>query len=116
MMIGKFTQHDNSYTGSINTAGLSIPEATFSPVPVKRGDGPDFVVLGTVLGEDFELGAAWSKTSKKDKPYLSVKIDGPTLAAPINCALTKQIDGSWALVWSRRTDEAEAEPDHQAAA
>jgi uncharacterized protein (DUF736 family) len=116
MMIGKFTQNESSYTGSITTAGLSIPDVTFSPVPAKRGDGPDFVVLGTALGEDFELGAAWAKTSKKDKPYLSVKIDGPILAAPIHCALTKQLDGSYALVWSRRADEAEAEPDQQAAA
>jgi uncharacterized protein (DUF736 family) len=110
MMIGKFTQDGEGYTGSINTAGLSIAYVTFSPMPVKQGSGPDFVVLADGEGEQFELGAAWAKTSKKDKAYLSVKLDGPTLVAPINCALTKQADGSHALVWSRdsRKDEEQA--------
>lgn len=116
MIIGKFTQNGSGYTGSIATAGLAIADVNFTPVPAKRGDGPDFVVLGDTRSENFELGAAWAKTSKKDKPYLSVKIDGPTLATPIHCALTKQSDGSYALVWSRRPDDAAAEPDHQAAA
>ena len=72
-------------------------------MPVKQGSGPDFVVLGQSRDGQFELGAAWAKTSKKDKPYLSVKLDGPTLVQPINCALTKQADGSHALVWKPGT-------------
>jgi uncharacterized protein (DUF736 family) len=121
MIIGKFSQQDgNGYKGSIATAGLYVPDVTFAPVPAKRGEGPDFVVLGNTRAEEFELGAAWAKTSKKDKPYLSVKIDGPTLAAPIHCALTRQSDGSYVLVWSRKPDEARpddagAEPHQQAA-
>ena len=110
MIIGKFNQNGTGYTGSIATAGLYIPDVNFTPVPAKRGDGPDFVVLGNARAENFEIGAAWAKTSKKGKPYLSVKIDGPAIAEPINCALTKQGDGSYALVWSRKTDEAGAEP------
>jgi uncharacterized protein (DUF736 family) len=118
MMIGKFTQDGDSYTGSIYTAGLTIADVTISAVPAKRGDGPDFVVLGAALGEQFELGAAWARTSKKDKPYLSVKLDGPMLVEPINCALTKQLEGSYALVWTRKKDEddTEATPEAQAAA
>jgi uncharacterized protein (DUF736 family) len=65
MIIGKFTQNGTSYTGSIATAGLYIPDVNFTPVPAKRGDGPDFVVLGNTRAENFELGAAWAKTSKK---------------------------------------------------
>jgi uncharacterized protein (DUF736 family) len=74
--IGKFAQSGSSYTGSIATAGLSIADVNFTPVPAKRGDGPDFVVFGNTRAENFELGATWSKVSKKDKPYLSVKIEG----------------------------------------
>jgi uncharacterized protein (DUF736 family) len=107
MKIGSFIQNGDDYTGSISTAGLGIEEVTFSPVPIKQGSGPDFVVLGTYDGEDFELGAAWAKTSKKDKPYLSVKLDSPALVQPINCALTKQADGSHALVWTRKDAKAD---------
>lgn len=115
MMIGKFTRQDDGYTGSIATVGLSIAEVTFSPMPIKQGSGPDFIVLGAVEGEQLELGAAWAKTSKKDKPYLSVKLDGPTLVQPINCALTKQADGSHALVWKRKDDDEAAVADQAAA-
>jgi uncharacterized protein (DUF736 family) len=117
MIIGKFTQQENGYMGSINTAGLGLADVTFSPVPAKQGSGPDFVILA--LGDDgqkFELGAAWAKTSKKDKPYLSVKLDGPTLVAPIHCALTKQGDGSYALVWNRKAADDEQAAGDQAAA
>jgi uncharacterized protein (DUF736 family) len=117
MIIGKFTYNSSIYSGSIATAGLGIPEVEFVPVSPKRGDGPDFLVFGKAGAGDFELGAAWAKTSKKDNPYLSVRIDGPTLAAPINCALTRQNDGSHALVWSRtKPGEASAEADQLAAA
>ena len=109
-MIGKFTQNDDGYTGNIHHMGLSLPVVTFSPMPVKQGNGPDFVVIGQTVGAEFEIGAAWKKTSKKGKAYLSVKLDGPMLAAPINCALTAQLDGSHALIWSRdsRNDEEQA--------
>ena len=102
MMIGKFTPKDGGYKGSINALGLSLAAVTFSPMPVKQGHGPDFVVIGATAGAEFEIGAAWKKTSRAGKSYLSVKLDGPTLAAPVNCALTSQLDGSFALVWNRR--------------
>ena len=85
----------------------------------KHGDSqPDFVVLGAPSEEDgeFEFGAAWAKTSKAGKPYLSVKLDGPTLAQPINCALTKQQDGSHALVWNRKDAKADEQPAAEEAA
>jgi uncharacterized protein (DUF736 family) len=116
MKIGSFTEQGAGYAGSISTAGLSVVDVTFSPIPVKQGSGPDFVVLGMAGGDEFELGAAWAKTSKKGKGYLSVKIDGPVLAAPINCALTKQADGSHALVWKRSKGEDDAEAEEQIAA
>ncbi len=118
MIIGKFTQDEDGYAGSLYGIGLACQFVTFSPVPAKLGNGPDFVVFGAPSEEDgeFELGAAWSKTSKKGKPYLSVKLDGPTLAAPINCALTKQQDGSHALVWNRTDAKADEQPAAEEAA
>jgi len=98
MIIGNFTQQEHGYIGSIRTAGLAVADVTFSPVPAKSGSGPDFVVLGAGDDGQFEIGAAWAKTSKKGKAYLSVKLDSPALVEPINCALTKQPNGSHALV------------------
>ena len=114
MIIGKFKQQDDGYAGSIYGLGLESAVCHLQPVPAKQGNGPDFVVLGAPSEEESfeatELGAAWAKTSKAGKPYLSVKLDGPALAQPINCALTKQADGSHALVWNRdaRKDEDQA--------
>lgn len=89
----------------------------------KQGDGPDFIIYGYGDPPDgpfetgantYEVGAAWKKTSKKGRPYLSVKLDGPTLAAPIQCALTEQTDGSYHLIWRRKDDEVAA-PEQAAA-
>jgi uncharacterized protein (DUF736 family) len=118
MMIGKFMVEGDGYTGQLDALGLTVSGMTFSPVKDKQGGGPDFIVIG--YGDppedpfdtgvnSYEVGAAWKKTSKKGKPYLSVKLDGPTLAAPIHCALTEQNDGSFYLIWSRKPEEAAAE-------
>jgi uncharacterized protein (DUF736 family) len=113
MIIGNFTEQEQGYAGVITTAGLRVTGVQFRPVPVKQGSGPDFVVFGTCDGDDFddfELGAAWTKTSKKGKTYLSVKLDSPALAEPINCALIAQANGSHVLVWQRKDVDADEQP------
>ena len=108
MIIGKFRHNGNGFGGYIETVGLDLADVTITPVAAKQGRGPDFVVVCT--GEhDFEIGAAWKKTSKAGKAYLSVKLDGPTLSAPINCALIEQQDGSYELIWNRDSRKAEEE-------
>jgi uncharacterized protein (DUF736 family) len=118
MKIGNFTQQEHGYIGGIRTAGLAVADVTFSPVVAKLGAGqPDYVVLGAGDdGEQFELGAAWAKTSKAGKPYLSVKLDSPSLAEPINCALLAQPNGSHALVWNRKDAKADEQPAEAEAA
>ena len=86
-----------------------------APCLRRSATGRDFVAISTP-GEgtgEFELGAAWAKTSKKGKAYLSVKLDSPALVDPINCALTKQPDGSHVLVWNR---DSRKDGEEQAAA
>ena len=41
----------------------------------------------------YELGAASEKVSDEGKPYFSVKLDGPTLQVPIQCALIERVPG-----------------------
>jgi uncharacterized protein (DUF736 family) len=97
--IGKFRRLGDSYTGTIQTLLFSTP-AALEPVEKKSSKkGPDFKLI---LPGNREIGAAWEKASKDgDKEFLSVTIDDPSLAAPINCALFEDEDGEYALIWSR---------------
>jgi uncharacterized protein (DUF736 family) len=112
MIIGKFTQQDNGYTGSVPAfTGPSLP-IRIAPTDQK---GIDYLV--TLTDSGIELGVAWKRTSGKGNEYLSLKLDSPFLPAPANCALVEQADG-YALVWNRAKPKAddEAAGDDQAAA
>ena len=52
-----------------------------------------------------EIGAAWKRQSKANKPYLSVKLDDPSFPAPVNARLIDAEDGGASLYWTRRSDE-----------
>lgn len=100
MIIGKFHQEDGVYVGNI--AAFAEPVAVrIAPTELK---GIDYTV--TIAGLDLDLGVGWKKTSAKDNDYVSIKLDGPFLPAPVNCALVKQTDG-YALIWNREKPKAE---------
>ncbi len=93
MIIGKFTRSGNAYTGKLVT--LTHKQA-LKFEPAERG--ADY----QVTLEGVEVGAAWKKTAKDTgKAYLSVKLDSPFLAAPVNGALIEQEDDAHILVWNR---------------
>ena len=49
-----------------------------------------------------EIGAAWTKTSKEGRDYLSIKLDDPSFTAPIFASLFADEDGkTFNLIWSR---------------
>ncbi|MCW6512901.1 DUF736 domain-containing protein [Lichenifustis flavocetrariae] len=51
-----------------------------------------------------EVGAAWSKRSKEERPYLSDLLDDPSLMAPVYASLLVDENGKGHnLVWSRGT-------------
>src|SRR5262249_38598831 len=56
-----------------------------------------------LAGGNFEIGAAWKRTSKENTVYHSVKLDDPSLPAPIYANLV-EAEGHYALVWSRWSD------------
>lgn len=111
MMIGSFREYDNGYTGSIFSIALCIGFVAISRTPAKSSTkGPDYVVLAAPSEEDgeFEIGAAWDRVSKAGKPYVSVKLDGPTIAQPFHCALIEQQrKGSYGLIWKRSSETEE---------
>ncbi|MGY4311225.1 DUF736 domain-containing protein [Bradyrhizobium sp. JR3.5] len=49
-----------------------------------------------------EIGAAWSKRSEEGRDYLSLKLDDPSLNAPIYANLFEDEEGDgFTLIWSR---------------
>ncbi len=95
--IGTFTQTATGYSGNIHSMTLNVP-CTFEEVESDDNDkAPDFRLVND---QGVDLGAAWRKTNKDDKPYLAVKLEDPTLPAPIYANLVEQDDGH-TLIWVR---------------
>ena len=103
MIIGTFTKNqEGGYVGSINTAGLNLDGVVFE----KKEKGADFALSAAHNGQVFEIGAAWAKSGDYGD-YLSVKLDSPVFAEPINgtMKLAASDAGLYALRWNRRKDE-----------
>jgi uncharacterized protein (DUF736 family) len=99
--IGTFTKSDDGFTGSIKTPTLSL-KATFRAVEKANDKAPDF----RIFAGRAEFGAAWKKTSKDERDYLTIKLDDPSFAEPIYAALVAAEDGeSFNLIWSRRNGD-----------
>ena len=95
--IGAFQKQANgSYQGSISTLTLNVKIAEFRPTGNVSGKGPDF----RIFSGQTEIGAAWRKTSREERPYLAVKLDDPSFAAPIFASLV-EADAGHSLIWSR---------------
>ena len=95
--IGAFhKQADGSYSGAIKTLSLNVKAAQFRASETDNEKGPDFRIFAGAT----EFGAAWKKTSRENRDYLSVKLDDPSFPAPIYASLVDADDG-YALIWSR---------------
>lgn len=94
--IGTFTAQGDGYTGSIKTLTLNVKSATLRPNEKTDDKAPDY----RIFAGQTEFGAAWKKTSREDREYLSVKLDDPSFPAPIYASLV-EIDSGHSLIWSR---------------
>lgn len=94
--IGTFTSDDTGFNGTIATLALKAKVA-IRPVKKTVENAPDYRIYASGV----EIGAAWSKTSEADKPYLSIKLDDPSFAQAIYCRLVGRESGDHVLVWSR---------------
>ena len=95
--IGTFhKQADGSYAGAIKTLSLNVKTAQFRASEKDNDKAPDF----RIFAGQTEFGAAWKKTSRESRDYLSVKLDDPSFPAPIYASLVDADDG-YALIWSR---------------
>lgn len=85
-----------SFTGTIRTLTLNV-EASIQPVEKDHDKAPDYRVC---VGGD-EVGAAWKKVSRGERPYLVLKLDDPSFSAPIYASLTSGEGDEHRLIWSR---------------
>lgn len=94
--IGNFTRDGDIFSGAITTLALKA-KASIHPNTKANPQAPDF----RVYAGGAEIGAAWVKTSKGERPYLSVKLDDPSFAGAIYCRLIELESGKHQLLWSR---------------
>lgn len=96
--IGTFTASGNGYAGTVRTLTLNVKVKLVPNGDKERDNAPDFRVLA---GTGLEIGAAWKKVSKAERPYLSVTLDDPSFPATIYARLVELEDGAHNLIWSR---------------
>ena len=97
-VIGHAAKVGNKIIGSIRTVTITA-SLELIPIDEKTERGPDY----RVFVNGVEAGAAWEKISQQQRPYLSVSIDDPSFAAPINGSLvdSSQEPGTLRLLWDR---------------
>ncbi|NGM37997.1 MULTISPECIES: DUF736 domain-containing protein [Methylobacterium] len=96
--IGTFTQTQTGFTGDIAT--LTIQARKVAIVEENRG-GENAPTHRIYLGKA-EIGAGWAKVSKGERDYISIKLDDPSLPAPLYARLFAEEDGrTHSLVWTR---------------
>ena len=95
--IGTFTRGENgALTGTIKTLTLNV-KAVIRPSEKDNDKAPDY----RVFAGQVEFGAAWKKTSREEREYLSMKLDDPSFPAPIYASLVEGEKGEQRLIWSR---------------
>tara|TARA_B110001454_G_scaffold213967_2_gene233040 strand:+ start:1774 stop:2289 length:516 start_codon:yes stop_codon:yes gene_type:complete len=96
--IGTFTVNSKGeFTGVIKTLTLNT-KATLRPVEKDGEKSPDF----RISAANMDIGAAWKKTSREGRDYISAKLDDPSFPAPIYATLSEtDTPGEYALIWSR---------------
>ena len=97
-IIGSFKKSGGEYEGTIVTLNLRVSGVRILPDPKSSNDkAPTHRIF---VGRA-EIGAAWAKTSENGQDYLSLKLDDPSLNAPIFANLCDDGEDDYILVWSR---------------
>jgi uncharacterized protein (DUF736 family) len=95
--LGTFTKSDDgSIRGAIKTLTLNVKSVVLKPADKESDNAPDY----RIFSGQTEFGAAWKKTSKDNRDYLSVKLDDPSFSVPIYASLVDADEG-YSLIWSR---------------
>lgn len=89
-------QDDGAIKGALKTLTLDLRTVVLRPAEKTNDQAPDFRIFAGAI----ECGAAWKKTSRDHRPYISVKLDDPSFAAPMYASLVES-DQGYSLIWSR---------------
>ena len=84
--IGTFKMASGEFRGSIATLALTVKSVRIVPEDNASGSAPTH----RVFAGDIDIGAAWSKRTQDNRPYLSVKLDDPSFTAPVFAQLSCQ--------------------------
>jgi uncharacterized protein (DUF736 family) len=94
--IGSFSQDDLfGQEGTLETLTLKT-KIKFVPLKDRSEKQPDY----RILAGKREIGAAWSRTSKKGSAYLFLKLTDPSQPDPVVCNLYRNASGP-AVLWTR---------------
>lgn len=96
--IGSFKKVSGEYRGQITTLSVQSKSVRITPEESPNGNAPSHRVF---VG-DAEVGAAWSKKTQDDRPYLSVKLDDPSFTGPVFAQLFEGEGDEYDLVWNRQ--------------
>ena len=80
------------------------PPARRGAVPSSRRWSRGYVPSSALCGapHNADIGAAWKKTSREGRDYISVTLDDPSFSAAIYATLSEtETAGEYALIWSR---------------
>jgi uncharacterized protein (DUF736 family) len=83
-----------AFTGTVRTLTTNV-KVRIAPAEKTSDNAPDY----RVYAGNFELGAAWKKTSRAERPYLSVTLGDPSFPATLYARLVEGEDGTHNLIW-----------------
>lgn len=102
-VIGNFKKVGPDLVGEIFT--LNVQQKDVRIVKEDQPSSEDAPTHRIFVGRA-EIGAAWTKTSRENRDYLSLKLDDPSFTAPIFANLFADDDGEYSLIWSRNRSAA----------
>ena len=98
--IGTFTKQQDGFSGTLRTLTVNV-KIKIVPIAKDSDKAPDYRVFAGVL----EIGAGWKRQTAAKRDYVSVKLDDPAFAAPLNARLIDAEDGTPTMYWTRPAED-----------
>ncbi len=98
--IGIFTAQGGGFSGTVRTLTLNV-KVKILPNDKGSENAPDY----RIQAGSYDIGAAWKKTSRAGRAYLSVTLDDPSFPATIYARLVEGDDGTHTLIWTRNNGD-----------
>lgn len=103
-----YDSSNNTYSGILSML-VNQTHITFQPVSGSRSDkAPAYRIYNDGHAE---IGAAWIRQNDQGKDYVTLKLDSPSLPAPIYAnlgrAANQDDDDVYAIIWNRPKDKDE---------